>query len=145
MLQSEGSILGALPNIMNIYWKPSCDIIICFPDKTIFIFPGCFMWLLQIQRLPNTIIVLTSLSLDGDLGPVFCWWSLVKHCPISYIPVRCSSRNVMFNWLLLANYRIEQLPKCWVPEYVNSYPPQHPLLNFVLITLNLDALVVWRK
>ena len=26
------------PNIMNIYSKPSCDIIIiCFPDKTIFI------------------------------------------------------------------------------------------------------------
>ena len=52
MLQSEGSIFGGTSQIMNIYWKPSCDIIIiCFPDKTIFILPGCFMWLLQIQRL----------------------------------------------------------------------------------------------
>ena len=44
--------VGGLPNIMNIYSKPSCNIIIiCFPDKTILILLDCFTQLLQIQRL----------------------------------------------------------------------------------------------
>ena len=53
MLQSESSICGGgdFPNHEYLL-KPSCDIIIiCFPDKTIFILLDCFMQLLQIQRL----------------------------------------------------------------------------------------------
>ena len=52
MLQSESSICeGGFPNIMNIYVM-SCDIIIiCFPDRAIFILLECFKQLLQIQRL----------------------------------------------------------------------------------------------
>ena len=55
---------GGFPNIMNIYYKPSCDIIIiCFPDKTIFIMlsgPEVFNWFscssYQKQGSPSTII-----------------------------------------------------------------------------------------
>ena len=46
------SPIHALQSESSIYQKPSCDvIIICFQDKTVFIFLDCFMQLLQIQRL----------------------------------------------------------------------------------------------
>ena len=49
---------GEGPNIMNICSKPSCDIIIYFPDNTIFILLDCFTHLLQIQRLAKYDLLL---------------------------------------------------------------------------------------
>ena len=52
MLQSESSICEGTSQHHDYLLKSSCDIIIiCFPDKTIFILLDCFMRLLQIQRL----------------------------------------------------------------------------------------------
>ena len=52
MLQSESSICGRTSQHHEYLLQSSCDIIIiCFPDKTIFIFLDCFMQLHQIQRL----------------------------------------------------------------------------------------------
>ena len=74
--------VGGFPNIINIYLKPSCDIIIiCFHLKTIFILLDCFTQLLQIQRLAKYNhsmnagwMVGTLRSSVGHSNPTHCKW-----------------------------------------------------------------------
>ena len=81
--------MGGFPNIMNIYSKPSCDIIIiCFPDKTIFILLDCFMQLLQIQMLAKYDHCVNDDRLnDGQNG-------FIIHYGLNNGPIFLSKKNL---------------------------------------------------
>ena len=80
MLQSESSFCWGTSQHHEYLLQPSCDIIIiCFPDKTIFILLDCFIQLHQIQRLakyyhctpPPSLIAMHFLSMGTTLTFIF--------------------------------------------------------------------------
>ena len=78
--QSESNICGGLSQHHEYLFKTSNDIIIiCFPDKTIFILLDCFTQLLQIQRLTKYNQYVTSTKICGVQFLVF-YKSLSQSC-----------------------------------------------------------------
>ena len=68
---------------MNTYSKPPCDIIIiCFPDKTIFILLDCFTQLLQTQRLAKYDQYVTSSKGFVECNSCGCYMLDTTFCGI---------------------------------------------------------------